>query len=116
VGDIEKRQYKRITQRFVIRFRLRTETGAGGWNMATCIDLSAGGVLFNFDHPLEAGTELDFKIDFPAAKEPILCVGKILRVETKPDSFLCRVAVIFTDIDDAQKALMARGIEDMTEK
>lgn len=115
----EKRRYKRITQHFIIQFRIKEPGEIGlkdglypGWNMVTSQDLGAGGVLFNFDKKIEVGTILYLKINFPKIEKPIECTGKVIRIEESNYAPIFRIAVIFTDIGEKEKETIEKAAEE----
>lgn len=111
----EDRQHKRIRKRFVLRFKIKPandrEEVHNGWNMVTSKDLSAGGILFNYDKEIEVGTLIDIKLNFPMSEVPITCTGEIIRNNNVPSTPLVRVAAIFLDIDDNMKELVKKAAE-----
>lgn len=110
-----KRQYKRIRKQFILRFKIRSgpdhEEVHNGWDMVTLKDLSAGGILFNYNEEIEIGTIIDIKLNFPMSKVPIICTGKIIRNDKIPHISLVRVAAVFLDIDDNMKELVKKAAE-----
>jgi len=102
----EKRAYKRIQKPFIVRFRIKPEAAGAifpGWDVVITQNLSAGGILFNYDDRIELTSLIDLKINFPTMKGTIDCTGRVLRVEEVPRSSRVRIAAVFTDIDEEVK-------------
>ena len=103
----EKRVYKRIQKPFIVRFRIKPEEDTGaifpGWDVVTTQNLSAGGILFNYDERIELTSLIDLRVNFPTIKGTMDCTGRVLRVEEVPRSSRVRIAAVFTDIDQEVK-------------
>lgn len=112
----ERREHRRIEWKFIARFQIRpheNEKAQDGWDIVTARNLGAGGVLFNYDKKLDVDTILDFKINFPACEEPVVCVAKVIRVD-KPVAFgVIPVAAIFQEINDKEKETIGMIAEKM---
>ena len=78
-GSAEKRNHARLDKKVVLRVSAQggEETVSKSWTFVTSKNISAGGVLFTYDKPLDKGTPLQFKIHFP--KKTIECSGKVRR-------------------------------------
>ena len=75
----EKRNHPRLDKKIVLRVAAQgeEETISMSWTFVTSKNISAGGVLFTYDRPLNDGTPLNFKIHFP--KKTIECSGVVKR-------------------------------------
>ena len=113
--DPEKRKYKRAQTPCVIEFQIKpgesrekdpTESG-----MVVVEDLGAGGVSFNYNRNLEAGSLIDLKIAVSSSMPPVNCVGKIIRIIKQPDSNKLGVAVELTDISEQEKDVINEVVE-----
>ena len=106
----EKRKHKRIQRKFVAHFHVRPHDPAAKtkWDIVTVRNLSAGGVLFNYDKELTEGRIVDFKINFPGCKDPIVCVAKIIRIEAPVDYGILPTAVFFAEISEKDKKAIDR--------
>ncbi|MDP8258359.1 MAG: PilZ domain-containing protein [Candidatus Aadella gelida] len=111
----ERRKYKRITRPFVARFRILTEDGDGGlfpgWDIVNVQDLSAGGILFNYDDRIAEDSKLEFKLNIPTIDKPVGCVGKVVCAIKEPNSSRVRIASVFTEIDFVTKDEINRFAE-----
>lgn len=103
----DQRQYQRVKRQFIVRFRIKSDDSSeddfSQWNVITCQDLSGGGMLLNFNREIQPGTLLDMEMKFALLSNPIKCVGKVLRVDKTRDSPICRIAIIFSRIDEKDK-------------
>ena len=117
----ERRRYKRIAKTFMSRIRFncrgRGLVGANGcWDMVTIRDIGAGGMLFNYDRPLQAGTKIALSIIFPFKDMPINCAGTVLRserVDINRYSPICRIAAQFERIGKVDKGLIDKVANEM---
>jgi hypothetical protein len=112
----ERRQYKRIKKNFVTRFQLKGERPrkqkTENWEMVITQNLSAGGVLFNYDKEIQAGSKIDLLVNFPQAKHPINCTGQVIRIDRNTNISLLKVAASFVDIDEEDKHAISRAAEE----
>ncbi len=108
----ERRVCKRIKYQFMTRFRIYPQKGAKEshkWDIATIRNLSAGGLLFNYDKNLAAGTVIEFKITLPFIIEPTHCLGMVCRSEPfgkSSDSKLYKIATHFIELDDEKRKII----------
>jgi len=113
----ERRKYKRIEKALIAKFKSVADSGGNDvtWNMVTLKNISAGGMLFNFDKKLQLHGILDIQINFPALKNPVKCRGKVLRVD-KIVASLYGVAVLFTKLSNEDKNIINRKAEEFYSK
>ncbi len=111
----ERRKHKRIKRSFLTWLRLikvvLEQRHLSKWNMVTTHDLSAGGMLFNYDDNIKAGTQVNFRIIFPFSEHAIRCIGKIIRSKNPsedPSSNIFLVAAEFEKIKQKDKELIKR--------
>ncbi len=115
----ERRKYERRQKPFMVRFRtiplVAKKMVSTGWDMVPVKNLSAGGMLFDYDKNLELDSLLDFKIDISRSTPTINCVGKIIRIEKLQPTSLFRIEIKFTDIGEQEKELISKAIEEILE-
>jgi hypothetical protein len=79
------RKYKRMETPYMARFRIKQyedqAMSSTDWDIVAVKNLSAGGILFNYNKNLERDSLLDLKIDISKSTHTINCVGKIIRIE-----------------------------------
>ncbi len=79
------RKYKRTETLYMARFRVKQyedqEISSPDWDIVAVENLSAGGMLFNYNKNLERDSLLDLKIDISKFTPTLNCVGKIIRIE-----------------------------------
>jgi hypothetical protein len=101
------------------RLKSKGASYPSGWDIVTTYDLGAGGMLFNYDKPVEMGTRIKLKVVFPFKDAPIECVGKVVRSEkienNKYYNYLSiyRVAVQFESISEPNKDLIDKVANEM---
>lgn len=98
LSSAEKRKHVRLEKKFVLRVAARgeEETVSTQWTLVTSKNISAGGVLFTYDRPLDDGTALHFKIHFP--KKTIECSGVVRRTNPTGLEPLVSVAARLDDL------------------
>ncbi len=115
----ERRKYKRKEKPYIVRFRtiplVAKKMVSTGWDMVPVKNLSAGGMLFDYNKNLELDSLLDFKIDISRSTPTINCVGKIIRIEKLQPTSLFRIEIKFTDIGEQEKELISMAIEEILE-
>jgi hypothetical protein len=112
---LERRKYKRKEKPFVVRFRtiplVAKNMVSTDWDMVPVKNLSAGGMLFNYNKSLELDSLLDFTIDIPKYTPTINCVGKIIRIEELQFNSRFRTGIEFIGIGKQEKELISKAIE-----
>lgn len=112
-----RRRYKRIKKPFMVSFRVRKHKDAGKddprWDMIAVVNLGAGGILFYYNHKLKVGTQLDLIVNFSQKEDPIYSIGKVIRVEELPFSYMFLVAVVFEEIDEKQREIIENVAEEL---
>jgi hypothetical protein len=106
-----RRRYKRITKTLMSWLNLINGNPfqSKGWDMVTVRDVGAGGILFNYDSPVEIGTKIELKISFPLELNPITCEGRVSRnkkIDSYKYSSIYRIAARFERIRNKDKVLI----------
>lgn len=105
-SNAEKRKARRMQRSFTARVQMRTPSLFPAWDIVTVQNLSADGMLFHYDKPVEPGTVLDFKINFPMTDQPIDGTGRVLRAESTGQGPYYHVAAYFTHITQTERELI----------
>ncbi len=116
-NDLERRKYKRKEKPYMVRFRtiplVAKKMVSTDWDMVPVKNLSAGGMLFDYNKNLELDSLLDFKIDISKYTPIINCVGEIIRIEElQPTSVFC-IAIKFIGIGKKEKEMISKAIEEV---
>ncbi|HEC64389.1 MAG TPA: PilZ domain-containing protein [bacterium] len=115
----ERRKYKRTEKPYIARLRIKQykglERSSAEWDMVALKDLSAGGVLFNYNKNLGIGALLDLKIDVSTATPTIKCAGKVTRIEQSQPHYTLRIATEFTGIEEKGKEMINTAVEEILE-
>ncbi len=113
---IERRKYQRVEKPIIIRFRIRPdndqEMASSEWDMVGVNDLSVGGLFFNSSYNIQNGTVLDLKIGFSTSSAPVKCTGMVTRVKKQPHTSIFGIAAAFMGIEEAEKELINRYINE----
>jgi hypothetical protein len=80
------------------------------WDMVPVKNLSAGGMLFDYNKNLELDSILDCKIDISKSTPTINCVGKIIRIEQPQPNSMFRIAAEFTEIGEQEKEIITTTV------
>ncbi len=81
------------------------------WDMILIKNISKGGLLFNYDDELKIGTTLNLKINIALNKNPIHCIGKVVRMETSGNPITYEAGVYFTEINNADAEMIEKTVE-----
>ena len=123
------RKYKRMETPYMASFRVKQhedqEMSSPDWDIVAVENLSAGGMLFNYNKNLERDSLLDLKIDISKSTHTINCVGKIIRIEefqylltqdVQPLNSMFRIATEFTEIDKHERDMINITVEETLRK
>lgn len=115
--NIERRKYKRIEKPFMARLRIKQyeglEISSTKWEVVVLRDLSAGGTLFDYNKILSIDSILDLNIDISPFAPTIKCVGRVARIQQSQPHYTLRIATEFTDIQEKEKELISKTLEDI---
>jgi c-di-GMP-binding flagellar brake protein YcgR len=111
--ELERRKYRRIEKKhFMARFRLKQyealDPSSTNWDTVVLKDISAGGMLCNYNKNLELDSLLDLKIDVPKSTPTINCVGKVIRSYKPQSASMYDIAIRFIDIRRQEKELLIK--------
>ena len=113
----ERRKLKRKEKPYIVRFRniplAAKKTVSTDWDVAVVKNLSAGGMLFDYNENLGLGLLLDLKIAVSTVTPTINCVGKITRIDKPQTTSMFCIAIRFTDIGEQEKELISKAIEEV---
>jgi len=71
----ERRLFPRVPQPIDARYRLTDEMGTS-WHAITLINISAGGVRFRTEEPIEPGAPIELQVQLPGLREPLVLRGQ----------------------------------------
>jgi CheY-like chemotaxis protein len=119
-NDTKKRKYNRIEKPYTARLRVKQyedqEMSSPDWDTAVVENLSAGGMLFNYNKNLEIGSLLDLKLSISESKAAISCIGRVIRIEefqyllrqvVQPLNSVFRIAIEFTEIEEQERKMIS---------
>ena len=72
----ERREFERVDVQVPMRYR-RAGQLSGLWHEATLTDLSAGGLRFTTDEPVELGVQLEFELRLSIRQAPFVLRGRV---------------------------------------
>lgn len=96
-----RRTYDRIHKNFSSSVRTAGGRQPGVWTLVFVKNISAGGILFNAEQPSGVGDTVELRIDMLSGRDPICCLGRVVRCVPIEGYPLHEVAVRYDDI--AQK-------------
>ncbi len=116
-NDLERRKYKRKEKPYMVRFRtiplVAKKMVSTDWDEVAVKNLSAGGMLFDYNKNLELDSLLDLKIDVSIVTPTINCVGKIIRIAESIPHSIFGIATEFTEIEEHEKEMISKAIEEV---
>ncbi len=116
----ERRKYKRMEKPANVRFRtiplVAEKIFSTDWNEVAVRNLSAGGMLFDYNKKLKLDVLLDFEIDISKSTPTINCVGKVIRIERLQPIFMFRIEIKFIYIGEQEKEIINTTIEKVLEQ
>ena len=108
--ELEERINRGTEKHFMARFSVKqyesSDLPLTNWDTVDVMNLSAGGMLFNYNKNQKVDSLLDVKIDISESIPSINCVGKIIRVEEPQPHSMCHIATEFTEIDKQEKEII----------
>lgn len=102
----------RVCRPFTVRINEDLSAEHPRWEIVVAKDISASGILFNYNRYLPPGSRVDFRIALPACK-PIECEGEVVRnVRGRfldvgcSEPPVCFVAAIFQGLSEDDRTVM----------
>ncbi len=113
--ELTKRKDKKIVPPYIARLRVGRcegqEMSSPEWDIVAVKNLSAGGMVYDYNKNLELETLLDLKIDFFKSIPVINCFGRVVRVEEPQLNSRFRIAAEFIEIDEQEKEMINTTVE-----
>lgn len=106
-----RRAHDRIKKHFSSSVRYTGGERSGAWMLVFVKNISAGGMLFNVEQPAAVGAALELRIDMLSGREPISCLGRVVRCKPIEGYPLYEVAVQFDRIDEPDRRYLDRLAE-----
>jgi c-di-GMP-binding flagellar brake protein YcgR len=97
----ERRSFPRVPQPMDARYRPILDMGAS-WHHMTVVNISAGGVRFRSDEPVEPGSPLELHVQLPGLREPLALKGAAVW-STLQASGVSETGVEFQDVSPEQQ-------------
>ncbi len=115
--ELTKRKNKKIVSPYIARLRVGRyegqETSSPDWDIVAVKNLSAGGMVYDYNKNLELDSLLDLKIDFFKSIPVINCFGRVVRVEEPQLNSRFRIAAEFIEIDEKEKEMINTTVEEI---
>lgn len=108
----ERRDFDRI--RISLSGRLAVVSDSG--DVFEALNISVGGILFNFHKAIPVGSILHLSLNIPGRKKPINCKAKVRRVEEVKKNKTYEIGVSITQIRQPEKNALKRFITMSAEK
>lgn len=110
-GHENRRAHDRIKKHFSSSMRHASGENAGVWMLVFVKNISAGGILFNAEQPTGVGAPLELRIDMLSGRDPISCLGRVVRCKPIEGYPLYEVAVQFDRIEESDRRYLDRLAE-----
>ena len=120
--ELTKMKNKKIVSPYIARLRVGRyegqETSSPDWDIVAVKNLSAGGMVYDYNKNLELDSLLDLKIDFFKSIPSINCIGRVVRIEEPMPmtNSMFRITAKFTEIDEQERKMINTTIEAMLRK
>jgi hypothetical protein len=125
-NDPERRKYKRLRSPFMplfhytARFRAKQcegqEISSPDWDIVAVKNLSAGGMVYDYNKKLKLDSLLNLEIDFFKSTPSINCVGRVVRIEKSQANSMFSIAAKFTEIGEEEKEMINTNVENILRK
>lgn len=100
----EKRIYPRLKKEIHIYYRLfPPQEAQEALRESFTKDISAGGLLFEFSSSIPVESIIEVTIELSDNDEPIVCLARVIRIETITEGSLYDIAICFLDICSRDK-------------
>ena len=96
--------------------RVQVQDISQDWDVVLIKNISKNGALFSCQKELKEGMLLNLKINIPLSRDPVHCVGKVVRVQAGDVPKSYEAGVSFTEISDADAALITQTVENLRPK
>ncbi len=118
--ELTKRKYKKIVPPYIARFRVGQyegqEMSSPDWDIVAVKNLSAGGMVYDYNKNLELDSLLDLKIDLFKSIPVINCFGRVVRIEKPQPNSRFRIVAKFTEIDEQEREMINTTVEAILRK
>ena len=118
--ELAKMKNKKIVPPYIARFRVKQyegqEMSSPDWDIVAVKNLSAGGMVYDYNKNLELDSLLDLKIEFFKSIPAINCIGRVVRIEESQLNSMFRIAAKVTEIDEQERKMINTTIEAMLRK
>ena len=118
--ELAKRKNKKIIPPYIARFRVKQyegqEMSSPDGDRVAVKNLSAGGMVYDYNKNLELDSLLDLKIEFFKSIPAINCIGRVVRIEESQLNSMFRIAAKVTEIDEQERKMINTTIEAMLRK
>jgi hypothetical protein len=119
-NDLERRKYKKLVPPYIARFRtiplVAEKMVSTDWDIVAVKNLSAGGMVYDYNKNLELDSLLDLKIDFFKSIPVLYCIGRVVRSEKLLTNSRFRIAAKFTGINEQEREMINTTVEAILRK
>lgn len=111
IRRVQRRNFVRVDAFYPITFQIVEKTGLSDVKKAAMLDLSGGGMRFQFREKLDKGTILYAYLELPSGR--LGTPGRVCRVEPIEDSKKFSVSVDFYQISERDRDRIVRCVFDI---
>lgn len=115
-----ERKHKVMDKLYIARFRVKQDKDmdmpSNTWDVVALNDISAGGMVFDYNDYLGIDTHLDLKINISKSIPTINCVGKITHIQQLGPDSMFRTVTEFTEISGEEKEMINKMTKRISEQ
>lgn len=97
----ERRQFHRVPHAFELQYRLAGDLSTS-WRTANTLNLSAAGIRFVVDEPLDPEMALEIQLQLPNSPQAFVLRGCVVWSQLQA-SGVCEIGVAFVDLTSEQQ-------------
>ncbi len=108
-SGLERRNYARITGRFIVAYRVVEEIN--NIDISQSKNISLGGMLLTTNRQFKSGTNLSLEIRLPFDPDPIRIIARVLESKEITKNLIYDTRLMFLTIDDKHRKIISETVD-----